>query len=104
MFLIQTTHIRVFGRLCLLAPVCHKLCNDRRQAGSTRDVFGAVCTEMNPARIEAIDHLGARLGPAFRHALADEEFRPLLTRDGNRVDRHERVRDRLRWVNSQSVA
>src|ERR1700678_952065 len=41
---------------------------------------------MNPTRVEPIDHLGARLGPAFRHALADEEFRPLLTRYGNRFD------------------
>ena len=41
---------------------------------------------MNPTRVEPIDHFGARLGPAFRHALADEEFGPLLTWDGNRFD------------------
>jgi hypothetical protein len=41
---------------------------------------------MNPARVEPIDHLGARLCPAPRHALANEEFRPLLARDGNRFD------------------
>ena len=70
-----------------MTAVCHKLCNHRDQAGSACDVFSAGHAEMNPARVEAIDHLGARLGPAFRHALADEELRPLLTRDGNRFDR-----------------
>src|ERR1700735_2687022 len=41
---------------------------------------------MNPARVEPIDHLGARFGPAFRHALPQEEFRPAVTRNGNRFD------------------
>src|SRR5277367_4569937 len=80
------TECRVFSLLCRLALVCHELCNHRCQAGGACDVFSAGYTEMNPARVESIDHLGARLGPAFRHALADEEFRPLLTRDGNRFD------------------
>ena len=43
-------------------------------------------TEMNPARVEPIDHLGARFGPAFRHALPYEEFRPPVTRNSNRFD------------------
>src|ERR1700677_3281075 len=41
---------------------------------------------MNPARVEPIDHLGARFGPAFRHALPYEEFRPPVTRNSNRFD------------------
>jgi hypothetical protein len=41
---------------------------------------------MNPARVEPIDHLGAMFGPAFRHALLYEEFRPPVTRNGNRFD------------------
>src|SRR5271156_521311 len=76
----------LFRRLCLAAAVGHELCHHRRQAGSAYDVFRARDTEMNPARVEPIDHFGARLGPAFRHALADEELRPLRTRDSNRFD------------------
>src|SRR5580698_10355381 len=41
---------------------------------------------MNPARVEPIDHLGARFGAAFRHALRYEEFRPPVTRNGHRFD------------------
>jgi hypothetical protein len=41
---------------------------------------------MNPARVEAVDHLGARFGAAFRHALTDEEFSPFLAWDRNCFD------------------
>jgi hypothetical protein len=41
---------------------------------------------MDPTRVEAIDHFSARPGSALRHSLADEKFRPLLARNGNRFD------------------
>ena len=72
--------------LSLRAAVCRELCHHRRQVGRAFDVFCTGHAEMNPARVEAIDHLRARFRPAFRHALADEEFRPLLTRDSKRID------------------
>ena len=65
-----TPRCRAFGCLCNVAPICSKLCNHRRQARRSLDVFGARHAEMDPTRIKSIDHLGASFGPAFRHALA----------------------------------
>src|SRR6187402_2608751 len=70
----------------LACCVCDEFCDHGGEGCRSAELLCAGIAEVDPAGVEGVDHLGARFGAAFGHALCEEGCCPLIAWNGDGFD------------------